>query len=106
MNDFKRFYSLVRNEFGNIKIYIISIKPSIDRLYLDKEERIFNNLMNLLSNEDPYLEYIDVWNSMLNKDGSRMPELFIEDGLHMNEKGYEIWTKLVRESLEKDFNLG
>ena len=106
VNDFKKFYSLVRNEFGNIKIYVIGIKPSIDRLYLDEEERIFNNLINLLSNEDPYLEYIDVWNAMLKKDGSRMPELFIEDGLHMNEKGYEIWTKLVRESLEKDFNLG
>ena len=42
---------------------------------------------------------------MLNQDGSRMPELFIEDGLHMNEKGYEVWTKKVRESLSKEFDL-
>ena len=105
MGDFKIFLSLVRNEFGNIKVYVIGIKPSVDRLYLDKEERIFNSSIKLLASQDAYLEYIDVWDSMLSEDGSRMPELFIEDGLHMNKKGYEVWTKQVRKSLSKDFNI-
>ena len=105
LNDFKKFLSLVRNEFGNIKVYVIGIKPSVDRLYLDKEERIFNSLIKLLASQDAYLEYIDVWDSMLGEDGSRMPELFIEDGLHMNKKGYEVWTKQVRKSLSKDFDI-
>ena len=99
VHDFKKFLSLVRNEFGNIKVYVIGIKPSVDRLYLDKEERIFNSSIKLLASQDAYLEYIDVWDSMLSEDGSRMPELFIEDGLHMNKKGYEVWTKQVRKSL-------
>ena len=105
VHDFKKFYSLIRNQFGNIKVYMIGIKPSVDRLYLDEEEKIFNNSIKLLASEDAYLEYIDVWDSMLNEDGSRMPELYIEDGLHMNKKGYEVWTKLVRKSLLKDFNI-
>ena len=105
MHDFKKFLSLIRNEFGNIKVYVIGIKPSVDRLYLDKEERIFNSSIKLLASQDAYLEYIDVWDSMLSEDGSRMPELFIEDGLHMNKKGYEVWTKQVRKSLSKDFNI-
>ncbi len=105
MSDFKKFLSLVRNEFGNIKVYVIGIKPSVDRLYLDKEERIFNSSIKLLASQDAYLEYIDVWDSMLSEDGSRMPELFIEDGLHMNKKGYKVWTKQVRKSLSKDFNI-
>ena len=105
LHDFKKFLSLVRNEFGNIKVYVIGIKPTIDRLYLDKEERIFNSLVSSLASDDAYLEYINIWDPMLNQDGSRMPELFIEDGLHMNEKGYEVWTKKVRESLGKEFDL-
>ena len=105
MHDFKKFLNLVRNEFGNIKVYVIGIKPTVDRLYLDKEERIFNNLVSSLASEDAYLEYINIWEPMLNQDGTRMPELFIEDGLHMNEKGYEVWTKKVRESLGKEFDL-
>ena len=105
MNDFKNFLNLVRNEFGNIKVYVIGIKPTVDRLYLDEEERIFNSLIRSLADGDAYIEYINIWDSMLNQDGTRMPELFIEDGLHMNEKGYEVWTKKVRESLGKDFDL-
>ena len=105
MNDFKKFLNLVRNEFGNIKVYVIGIKPTVDRLYLDEEERIFNSLISSLADGDAYIEYINIWDSMLNQDGTRMPELFIEDGLHMNEKGYEVWTKKVRESLSKDFDL-
>ena len=105
INDFKKFLGLVRNEFGNIKVYIIGIKPTVDRIYLDEEERIFNSSIKLLASDDAYLEYINIWDPMLNQDGTRMPELFIEDGLHMNEKGYEVWTKKVRESLGKDFDL-
>jgi lysophospholipase L1-like esterase len=105
LNDFKKFLNLVKNEFGTIKVYMIGIKPSVDRLYLDEEERVFNNSISFLAKEDPYLEYINVWDLMLNEDGTRMSDLYVEDGLHMNPKGYEIWTQLVRESLIKDFNL-
>ena len=105
VHDFKKFYSLIRNQFGNIKVYMIGIKPSVERYYLDEEEKIFNNSIKLLASEDAYLEYIDIWDSMLSEDGSRMPELYVEDGLHMNKKGYEVWTKLVRKSLLKDFNI-
>ena len=42
---------------------------------------------------------------MLSEEGERVPELFVEDGLHINAKGYEIWTKLVRENLKQRFNL-
>ena len=103
--DLKKFLSLVRHGFGNIKVYVIGIKPSVDRLYLDNEERAFNNLINSLASEDAYLEYINVWDSMLDKNGERMPQLYLDDGLHLNDEGYELWTKLVRDSLSKQFKL-
>ena len=105
VHDLKKFLSLVRDGFGNIKVYIIGIKPSVDRLYLDKEERTFNNLINSLASEDAFLEYINVWDSMLDKNGERMPQLYLDDGLHLNDEGYELWTKLVRDSLSKQFKL-
>ena len=104
INDLKKFLNLVKKNLEDVKVYVIGIKPSVSRLYLDEEERIYNSSISILAEEDPFLEYIDVWNSILNKDGTRMSELYIEDGLHMNKKGYEVWTKLVREALAKDFN--
>jgi lysophospholipase L1-like esterase len=38
---------------------------------------------------------------MLGDDGMPRKELFIEDGLHLNEKGYELWTKVVGEALRE-----
>ena len=40
---------------------------------------------------------------MLLENNEANPELFVEDGLHMNSKGYEIWTKLVKSYLESTF---
>jgi lysophospholipase L1-like esterase len=45
------------------------------------------------------LVYLDVFTPMLGDDGKPRPELFLKDGLHMNEKGYEIWAGLVKPRL-------
>jgi lysophospholipase L1-like esterase len=37
---------------------------------------------------------------MLGWNGKPRPELFVEDGLHMSPKGYEIWNMLVRPFLQ------
>ena len=36
----------------------------------------------------------------LTNEGKADPTLFVEDGLHINAKGYEVWTKLVRSAIE------
>jgi len=65
----------------------------------------FNKLISNMADVDDLLTFIDIWDSMLTPDGERIPELFIEDGLHINAAGYEIWTRLVREKLDPFFNL-
>jgi lysophospholipase L1-like esterase len=36
---------------------------------------------------------------MLGDDGTPRKDLFIDDGLHLNGKGYELWTQVVGEAL-------
>jgi lysophospholipase L1-like esterase len=47
-------------------------------------------------------EFIDVWKPMLGPDGKPRQELFVEDNLHMNAKGYAIWQKLIQPTLLKN----
>ena len=84
---------------------MIGIKPSVARDYLREEELTYNNTILEMSQKDKLLTFVDVWEPMLTEDGKPNPDLFVEDGLHMNEKGYVIWTRLVRESLGQYFNL-
>ncbi len=46
--------------------------------------------------------FIDVNTKMLNASGEPMPEIFLEDSLHMNAKGYAIWQKEIQPILLKD----
>jgi lysophospholipase L1-like esterase len=38
---------------------------------------------------------------MLGADGEPIPELFVRDGLHMTEAGYDIWTRVVGDLLAR-----
>jgi lysophospholipase L1-like esterase len=40
--------------------------------------------------------YIDVASPMLNEAGTPREDIFVEDGLHMNAKGYDLWRDAVR----------
>jgi lysophospholipase L1-like esterase len=45
--------------------------------------------------------FIDVYSKMFNPDGTVMQDIFIEDNLHMNAKGYQIWQKTIEPYLVK-----
>ena len=99
--DFNRFFSMVKNELPGTKLIVIGVKPSTARAYLVPEELQFNSLISNLAEKDDLLSYVSVWKPMLTEEGKANPELFVEDGLHMNKKGYEIWAKLVKPELDK-----
>jgi lysophospholipase L1-like esterase len=45
------------------------------------------------------MDFVNVFPLMLAPDGRPRPEIFVADGLHMNAKGYAIWTKAVAPKL-------
>ena len=105
VNDSKIFKQKVREDMPGVHIFVIGIKPTPARLYLEKEELEYNKLIDDMSQDDDLLTFIDIWDAMLTSEGKRIPELFIEDGLHINSEGYKIWTTLVRKNLERVFIL-
>ena len=75
------------------EIYIISTKPSPSRWHLRKQYETLNSLLRTYCETTKKLNYIDVWNAMLNKKGRPEPSIFISDSLHMNRRGYILWKK-------------
>lgn len=97
--DFKKFVEIVRKELPKVKIYFISIKPSIARINLWDEMQRANNLIEAETKKLPRVEFVDVAAKMLDSECKPFPEIFIEDNLHMNARGYEIWRKVLSEYL-------
>jgi len=73
-------------------VVFIGAKPSIAREALRPQYEAFNTAFKAWTKKNK-VGYVDVWTPMLNPDGTLMRDLFIEDGLHMNKKGYDIWAK-------------
>ncbi|MGM0489094.1 MAG: beta-L-arabinofuranosidase domain-containing protein [Planctomycetota bacterium] len=94
--DFTKLVDIVHRNLPDTKISFIAIKPSIRRWELVDEMRAANGLIKEVIEGDDLLSYIDSDTPMIGQDGKPSPELFAPDGLHLNEKGYELWTALTR----------
>lgn len=79
-------------------IAVIGVKPSPERLYLRNRIEDLNAAIRKLM-EEAGGHYINVYSKMLDGNDQYRPELFLEDNLHMNELGYEIWKKEVGDYL-------
>ncbi|NJB72419.1 lysophospholipase L1-like esterase [Saonia flava] len=77
------------------QVVLISAKPSIARWNLRKKYKNLNRKMSRYSEEHPQLAFSDVWKPMLNKRKLKK-DIFIQDGLHMNSKGYAIWYAVIQ----------
>jgi len=98
--DFDRFVAAVRADLPLVPVYVISIKPSLARWKLWLEMKRANELIRRKCDQARRLFFIDVAGPMLGPDGTPRPEIFIEDGLHLNRRGYDIWTRTIRPFLE------
>jgi lysophospholipase L1-like esterase len=52
-----------------------------------------------IATDDPLVYYVDVASYLLNKDGTVMTDIFVEDGLHLNALGNAIWGAAIKAAL-------
>lgn len=99
---FKQLFGLIRKRYKNIPIAYISMKPSPSRQHLLQKYKQANKSIEVFLTKHRNAVFIDVYHSMLKPDGTAMTDIFIQDNLHMNAKGYAIWQKLIAPHLLKD----
>ena len=99
IKDAKQLLSMIRNDFPETPMVFISAKPSVSRWELKKEYEKVNKKLKKLCSKTQNTYYADVWNAMLNSNGNVRDDIFVSDDLHMNDKGYELWTNKITEIL-------
>lgn len=97
--DFQRFVKLVHAKLPNAKITYLPIKPSLARWPLWPRMQETNALVQEFIRGNQRLAYVDTATPMLGHNCQPRPELFLDDGLHMNAQGYQIWSDLLRDNL-------
>lgn len=95
--DLKMLQYQIERDLPNTSFVYISIKPSISRLSkFDKMEEA-NRLIREYLETRPNARFVDITAAMM-EGNSRQPrkDLFLEDGLHMNRRGYRIWREALQ----------
>jgi len=100
LGDFKAFAEKTRLALPRTRLAYISIAPNPARWAEVDRVRAANRLIEDYTRKQPQLTFIDVFPHMLGPDGAPKPDIYREDRLHMNQKGYALWQGLVRPYLD------
>lgn len=101
LNRFDTLFTLIRKKLPNVPVAFIAIKPSPSRAQYLPIVIEANKLIKGYLQKKSKTAFINVYSPMLDKNGKMRPELFVEDMLHMNAQGYQIWTKAIQPYLVK-----
>jgi lysophospholipase L1-like esterase len=89
----------VRQHLPEAEVVFISPKPSLKRWELKAKYEDFNKKFRDWATKKRGVRFADVWTPMLDRNGKVMQDIFVADGLHLNEKGYSIWTSALKKYL-------
>lgn len=93
---------LLFNEIGaqlpNTKVVVIAPKPSLARQRLSENYQMLNDSLGKLTAQQGF-SFLNLWDAMHRQNGVVNEGLFIADGLHMNQAGYDLWVSEIRRQL-------
>lgn len=99
-----RLIKHIEQDFPQANILILAMKPTLVDFILGKNIRankaIANRLLGKFSAQRKQRHYIDITKVMYNPNQQLNGELFLDDGMHLNDKGYQAWQPLIVETLK------
>ena len=98
--DFRVFVEKVRAKLPETRICYMAFNNTPARWPNAGKENKLNQLIKDYIAAHENLDYIDAATPMLGADGKPRPELFLQDRLHCNAAGYQLWTSIVRPYLK------
>lgn len=98
---FVAFEQRARALWPSVEVLYIAIKPSLARWPNWDAMARANAVVAAYCAKTPRATYLDIATPVLGPvgpdgPGGPDPTVFLDDGLHLNAKGYEVWTRVIR----------
>lgn len=100
--DTKAFFKVIHDALARTRIAYVAIKPSIMRWEMVERMRAANALIRAHTETEPLVQFVDIDTLMIGDNGKPREELFLQDGLHLSRKGYDLWNSIVRPYLSEE----
>jgi len=83
------------------QVFWIAITPTESRWKVWPVIQLANNQIEKVCDNQKHTYFIKTDYAFLNEKGLPIAELFRDDKLHLTEKGYAVWTGIVKKELER-----
>lgn len=88
----------VAQRLPETRVVVLAPKPSLARRHLAVQCRSLSKALGQEARRHGFA-FVDFWNVMHLPNGVLNEGLFVEDGLHMNQAGYDLWVSDIRRQL-------
>jgi lysophospholipase L1-like esterase len=98
--DYREFVRRVEVQLPGTPVAFLAVKHSRARLAQMEIQRELNTRLKAIATEGKGLSFVDTCTPILDRAGQPRAELFRDDGLHLNERGYLEWQRVVGDFLQ------
>ena len=96
LSDTKEVVGGILKAIPDVNIILIAAKPSVKRWDMANTYLEVNQSFATYAESERAVQYADIWNPALGSNGKVLDDIFLDDDLHMNAKGYDIWEEVLR----------
>ena len=95
----QRVIAWAKTDFPGIRIYLVGAHPSRDQTEENIEaKRRYNRTVKDFAEKTENCFFLDV----LERPELRQKDIFVEDGVHFNQAGYDLYEAFYREALKEE----
>jgi hypothetical protein len=98
---FRNVLKTIRKTHPETPVFWIAITPTASRWKVWPEIEKANNLIKDICDKKTNAYFIRTDYSFLNESGKPNDELFRTDRLHLSDKGYAVWTEIIKKELNR-----
>jgi len=96
INSYREIIIRLKSAYPDARICINSLLPtSVDFISNTSIWDINGSLKDLA--DESGIEYLDIYRDFTHDDGRVIREYLLADGVHLSDKGYEVWSGLLEE---------
>lgn len=99
--DIEKFLDRMERDSPKTRVSYLAVALNPARWAQREKVAAVNNAIREMTSKRKNAEFIDIIPVMLQADGTPKPEIFLNDRLHMNEKGYALWKPVIAPRLIK-----
>ena len=98
-NRFTRLYQYIRQQDPTVPIFWTEVTPTQKRWAQWPEISEATRRIGEVIDTDDNSHLIATAGAYLGLDGKPLPEMFVNDQLHLSESGYQLWARLIKAGL-------